>query len=959
MNWIEKNVMENMGTKNNAIIVKGARVNNLKNISVSIPKNALTVITGLSGSGKSSLAFDTIYAEGQRRYAESLNAYARQFMDMQDKPDVDEMAGLSPTIAIDQKNISVNPRSTVGTMTEIYDYLRLLFARLGRQYCPECRCLVEQFNEGQIVEAVRRLSRTGRALTLVSPIFVHVSLSTKELTARLEQTGRDTFRINGSEVKLTGLHHFPFSRNRQYDVDVVVGSITDPKRQNIALLVEQTLDLSNGFLVVIDEEKGEEYRYSLRPICPDCHRTFDKIEPRSFSFNSPYGACPRCTGLGKTLEVDPELVIPNPRLTLAEGAIQPWTRIVGNQVYYQKLLLAVAAAHNFSVNTPAKDLPQEVMDILLYGTDGQKYTIDHKEVNFEGIVPNLTQRHAETISDYVRKEIEEYMRQKECPVCEGQRLKSESLSVKIGNVSIADILEMSIEEAAETCSTLLDKPKQKTATFSFSDKEWAIGKPIVLEMQKRLANLLQVGLDYISLDRSVTTLSGGETQRVRLSTQLSTGLTGVIYILDEPSIGLHPKDSEKLISTLKQLRDLGNTVIVVEHDRSMMLAADYLIDVGPGAGMFGGKIVAEGTTAAVLKQSCSLTGRYLTDKEEIKAPTKYRAPHKEAITIVNAKANNLQNIDVSIPLGRFVCVTGVSGSGKTTLIHDILGKALSNHFYRTRAEPGEHKTIKGLNCINKVILIDQTPIGRTPRSNPATYTGVFTAIRDLFTSQSEAKMRGYDAGKFSFNVKGGGRCENCAGEGYVRIPMQFLNDVFVECSECVGKRYTKEILEIHYRGKDIADVLEMTVEEGVEFFRGIPSIAEKLNVLRTVGLGYIHLGQPATTLSGGEAQRVKLATELSRKATGKTLYILDEPTSGLHFEDIKKLLHVLNQLVDKGNTVLIIEHNLDVIKCADWIIDLGPGGGKHGGEIVAEGTPKEVARVKSSWTGKFLKNVLS
>lgn len=943
------------------ITITNARVNNLKNISVQIPKNKLVVITGLSGSGKSSLAFDTIYAEGQRRYAESLNAYARQFMDLQDKPDVDEITGLSPTIAIDQKNTSKNPRSTVGTSTEIHDYLRLLFARIGTQYCPDCHLPAKGYTIGNIVETIRKIGRNNSPITIIAPLLHQHPGKKKDITSRLEETGYETFRLNGLPMKLPQITGYSFDPQKKYDLDVVLTTLEDTKKQPLQTIVEKALDLGNDILILINEETGDELTFSLTPQCPSCHRMFQTIEPRSFSFNSPYGACARCTGLGRTLEVDPELVIPNPRLTLAEGAIQPWTRIVGNQQFYHKLLSIVADRHGFSIDVPVKDLPQSVINMLYYGTDGQEYPVDGKQVHFEGVVPNLTQRHAETTSDYIRKEIENYMREKVCPVCKGRRLKLESLHVKIGEYSIADIMEMNIDEALrflQQTFSIQKATKKQSAPVINAKQEELIATPIVKEIVIRLNNLSQVGLSYLSLDRSLASLSGGESQRVRLSTQLSTGLTGVIYVLDEPSVGLHPRDSDTLIATLKQLRDLGNSVIVVEHDKAMMEAADYIIDVGPGAGIYGGELIAEGTPEQIKKTIKSVTGQYLAEKASIPIPKKLHKGNGKEISIVGAKAFNLKNIDVSIPLGKLVCVTGVSGSGKTTLIHDILGRALNKHFYRAKAEPGQHKKITGISHINKIIAIDQSPIGRTPRSNPATYTGVFTAIRDLFTEQPEAKLRGYDAGKFSFNVKGGGRCEACAGEGYVRIPMQFLTDVFVECSECEGKRYTRDTLDIHYKQKTIADVLEMTVEEATAFFAEIPAIADKLHTLRDVGLGYVHLGQPATTLSGGEAQRVKLATELSRKATGDTLYILDEPTSGLHFDDIKKLLHVLTQLVDKGNTVLIIEHNLDIIKCADWIIDIGPEGGKQGGEVVAEGTPNDVVKVKGSWTGKYLKTAL-
>ncbi len=938
----------------NEIKITNARVNNLKSVSLKIPKNKLTVITGLSGSGKSSLAFDTIYAEGQRRYAESLNAYARQFMDVQDKPDVDEITGLSPTIAIDQRNTSQNPRSTVGTVTEIYDHLRLLFSRIGIQYCPETNEAVIKYKPGEITEIVRKLGRQNHELVVLSPIITQGPVKVKELLKSAEQSGYQQIRINGVEMKIADIKKFPFSDEKTYDVELVIGRINDIKKQNVSSIVEKAIDLSNGSIVILDEDTGDEETYTTFPFCPSSGRTFEPIEPRTFSFNSPYGACPRCTGLGYTMDIDTELVIPNPRLTLAEGAIQPWTRIVGNQNQYQKLLSAVAESHGFSMDTPIKDLSQKVLDILFYGTDGQLYQIGSKKIHFEGIVPNLTQRHAETDSDYIRKEIEQYMREKICPACTGKRLKPESLHVKVNNVSIADIAEMTIEEAGEFFDKLIEV-KGKTKTSKLKKQDLLVAEPIVKEIKNKVKDLMKVGLYYLTLDRSFTTLSGGESQRIRLSTQLSTGLTDVIYILDEPSIGLHSKDNDKLIDTLKTLRDLGNTVIVVEHDKTTMEAADHLIDVGPGAGAYGGEIMAEGKPTSVKKSTKSSTGRYLSGKDTITSPKKFRKGNGKTIDIVGAKAFNLKNIDVSIPLGKLVCMTGVSGSGKSTLVTDILAKSLSKHFYRAKAEPGLHKSIKGISNIDKVISIDQTPIGRTPRSNPATYTGVFTAIRDIFTAVPEAKMRGFTAGMFSFNVKGGGRCEACSGDGYIRIPMQFLTDVFVECSECSGKRYNKEALEIHYRGKNIADVLEMTIEEAYKFFSDVSAIADKLQILRDVGLGYLHLGQPATTLSGGEAQRIKLATELSRRATGKTLYILDEPTTGLHFDDIKRLLQVLNQLVDKGNTVLIIEHNLDVIKSADWIIDLGPEGGKRGGEVVAEGTPKDVVKAKRSFTGKYLK----
>ncbi|MFA4831456.1 MAG: excinuclease ABC subunit UvrA [Patescibacteria group bacterium] len=940
----------------NFIQVAGARVHNLKNVSVKIPKNKLTVITGLSGSGKSSLAFDTIYAEGQRRYAESLNAYARQFMDMADKPDVDEIKGLSPTIAIDQKITSQNPRSTVGTITEVYDLLRLLFSRIGRQRCPDCHIPAQQHTAGEITELVRNMGRGSGELLIFSPVTRGQAVCAKDLLARVEQSGYDMVRVNGMVISINKLKNYPFEKDQPYDVELLIGRVINIKKQNFSSMVDKAIDLSNGSVTTLNEETGEEQSFSTFPVCLQCGRKFESIEPRTFSFNSPYGACPRCTGLGYTLNIDLELVIPNPRLTLAEGAIQPWTRIVGNQSYYQKLLEAVAKAHNFSVDAPVKNLPQSVMEILFYGTDGQMYYANDKKIQFEGIVPNLTQRHAETDSEYIRKEIENYMREKHCSVCLGKRLKAESLAVKLGEYSIADIVEMTIEESSDIFKKLADKKNVVSeAKNNLTKQEISVTAPIAKEILHRLGNLLQVGLYYLTLDRSVTTLAGGEAQRIRLSTQLSTGLSDVIYILDEPSIGLHPKDNDKLIGTLKTLCALGNTVIVVEHDAAMIEAADFVIDMGPGAGARGGEIVSVGPPSIIKKDKKSLTGRYLIGKEKIRPPQKTRKGNGKSIEILGAAAFNLKNIDVRFPLAKFICVAGVSGSGKSSLVTHILSKALHKKFYRAKAEPGDYKKIKGVNNVDKVITIDQKPIGRTPRSNPATYTGVFTAIRDLFANVPEAKMRGLTPGMFSFNVKGGGRCEACAGDGYIRIPMQFLTDVYVECSECNGKRYTKEALEVHYRQKNIANVLEMAVEEAYEFFRGAPCIADKLNILRDVGLGYVKLGQPATTLSGGEAQRIKLATELSRRATGKTLYILDEPTTGLHFDDIKRLLAVLHKLVDKGNTILVVEHNLDVIKSADWIIDLGPEGGKRGGEIVAEGTPREIARVKESYTGQYLK----
>ncbi len=923
------------------IIIRGARVHNLKNVNIEIPKNKLVVITGLSGSGKSSLAFDTIYAEGQRRYAESLSAYARQFMEVRDKPDIDGIDGLSPTIAIDQKVFAQNPRSTVGTVTEIYDYLRLLFARAGEQYCPECGVRVLANTPGEISENVRKMARRGSAVSIFSPIVRHSQIEHRAILDKIEKSGYEWVMVNGEVMKLPEFAKYSFKPGMIHDVAVMVGKIEDIKKDDPMRLVDLALDFSNGLLIA--KSNLSEELFSIVGLCPKCDRTLPVLDVRSFSFNSPYGACQRCTGLGLTMEVDVNLIIPNPRLTLAEGAIQPWTRITGNQSWYQKMLAVVAEEHHFSLNISWENLAENVREVILYGTGNETYTVENKTTTFVGVVNDLCERHLQTTSEYVRKEIEQYMREMVCPKCQGKRLRPESLAVKLGGYTIADLSCMSVEEnqaALKKIGAAKIKP--------------VITAPIIKELLPRLSNLEKVGLGYLSLDRSLNTLSGGEVTRVRLSSQLSSGLTGVIYILDEPSMGLHPRDNQQLIGTLKFLRDLGNSVIVVEHDSAMMEAADYLIDVGPGAGVYGGEIVAQGTVAEVKKVKESLTGLYLSGKEKVKLEKVVKKTNKNSLTVVGAKAFNLKNITVNIPLGRLVCVTGVSGSGKSTLVVEVLAKALLKKFYRAKDEPGEHKQIKGVDHIDKVISVDQAPIGRTPRSNPATYTGIFTLIRDLFSNLPEARLRGYDAGKFSFNVKGGGRCEACAGEGYVRIPMQFLADVFVVCNECNGSRYNQEALEVHYHNKNIADVLQMTVEEAYKFFHDVPALSDKLDLLRAVGLSYVRLGQPATTLSGGEAQRIKLATELVRSATGKTLYILDEPTTGLHFADIQNLLGVLERLVEKGNTVMVIEHNVDVINCSDWVIELGPEGGKGGGSLIAEGTPSDIKKNKKSQTGKYL-----
>ncbi|MEA3249203.1 MAG: excinuclease ABC subunit UvrA [Patescibacteria group bacterium] len=951
---------------NSFITIKGARVHNLKNIDAKIPKEQFVVVTGLSGSGKSSLAFDTIYSEGQRRYVESLSSYARQFLELQDKPDVDEIHGLSPTIAIEQRTSSSNPRSTVGTVTEIYDYLRVLFSRAGRPHCPECGKPVQKLGAHSVAKGVRELIDETE-LCILSPVVRDEKGLHKGLLDWAKKTGYTDVRYNGLFMPIEELKAMRREKERKSTIEIVISRYEQyDESAKLEEEITKAFDLADGFMTIYRDDTGDDISYSQRLMCPTCDVHMPEIEPRIFSFNSPHGACPACTGLGNKLEVMPELVMPNPRLTIAQGAIKPWTRIAGNQQHNMKVLQDVALKHGFSLDVPISKLPKKAMDIVLFGTGDEEYMVDNKKSTFEGVVPNLENRFRETDSDYVRKEIENYMNTVTCPACKGKRLRQEVFGIKFGGKNIADVVTMSIEEAHEFFSGLIPKKKgqkgqkrekgQKDCVLS--ETEQKIASQALREVSTRLDNLVKVGLGYLTLDRAAVTLSGGELQRVRLATQLGNDLSGVIYVLDEPSIGLHPRDNDKLISALKSLRDQGNSVIVVEHDEATIEAADYVFDMGPKAGLLGGEIVAEGTPTQLKRDPKSLTGLYMTGKEEIPVPKKFRKGKGRALSIKGADEFNLRNIDVKIPLGLLVTVTGVSGSGKSTLIVNILSKVLAKKLYRAKDMPGKHKEIKGLNELDKVITIDQSPIGRTPRSNPATYTGVFTAIRDLFTEVPEAKMKGYDAGKFSFNVKGGGRCEACSGEGLIRIEMQFLPDVFIECTECHGKRYNNEALEIHYKEMTIADVLDMSVSAAADFFSDQHLIHDKLTVLKEVGLGYLKLGQPATTLSGGEAQRVKLATELSRRATGRTLYILDEPTTGLHFEDIKRLLGVLNQLVDKGNSVLIIEHNMDVIKSADWVIDMGPEGGIGGGLVVAEGTPREVAVAKGSHTAKYLKIAL-
>jgi len=942
------------------INIKGARVHNLKNIKVRIPKNKLVVITGLSGSGKSSLAFDTIYAEGQRRYVESLSSYARQFLGVMEKPDVDKIEGLSPAISIDQKSVTKNPRSTVGTITEIYDYMRLLFARIGQPHCPKCGKKIQKQTINQILNQILAIKK-GTKINLLSPIIQDKKGEHRHVLEEIRKASYARVRIDGKIYSIEEAEDLDLDKKKKHTIDVVVDRLIIEKdiKSRLADSLETALELGNGVIIVYLLDEKKEILFSELFACPTCKISFRELNPRNFSFNSPHGACPECQGLGNRLKIDPDLIIPNKRLTIAEGAIRPWSSSTGRQTWYYRILEAVAREHKFSLNTPIKDLKEEDLEKILHGTGSTIYMVENFtgsgkvssfRTTFEGIVKNLERRYKDTDSDYIRSEIEKYMRIEKCPSCHGQRLSPQALAVKVMDKSISEVGALSVEKSYEFFSEL-DKNNNLNKT------ELKIAEQIIKEIRERINFLKNVGLEYITLDRSSATLSGGESQRIRLATQIGSGLSGVIYILDEPSIGLHQRDNNRLIKTLQNLKNLGNTVIVVEHDKSMMEAADEVIDIGPRAGKYGGEVVAQGKIQDIKKSKKSLTGAYLSGREKIQIPQKYRKGQGKYLRIVGAREFNLKNIDVNIPLGKLVCITGVSGSGKSTLMDDILGKALASKFYRAKARPGKHKEIKGFEHIDKVVRIDQSPIGRTPRSNPATYTGIFTYIRDLFASIQEAKIRGYKPGRFSFNVKGG-RCEACQGEGQVLIEMHFLPDIYVKCEECQGRRYNKQALEIHYKNKDISEVLNMTVDEALTFFTNISALKQKLKTLSEVGLGYIQLGQSAITLSGGEAQRIKLATELSKRATGKTLYILDEPTTGLHFEDVKKLLGVLNKLADMKNTVLIIEHNLDVIKCADWIIDLGPEGGDRGGYLVAEGTPKDIVKVKGSYTGKYLKDFL-
>jgi excinuclease ABC subunit A len=955
------------------ISIRGARVHNLKGVSLALPKNKLIVITGLSGSGKSSLAFDTIHAEGQRRYIESLSSYARQFLELQDKPDVDEITGLSPTVAIDQKSSSHNPRSTVGTVTEVYDFLRLLFSRAGRAHCVKCHRPVSEQSPREIAEKIFATAQKTD-IVIMAPMVREQKGEHKVVLHAAQNAGYHEVRYDGTLVDIDEILRVRADKTKPHTIEVVVSKLeakTNMVMESLFELVKQALDLGNGLITVLDERTMDETLYSQSLFCPFCNLSLPTLEPRLFSFNSPHGACQACTGLGTKLVLEPDLVIPNKRLTIAQGAIKPWTRIAGNQTSHLKLIEAVGVKYGFSINEEVGKLSAKALATILEGTGDETYDVDGKTMVFEGILSMLEDKYRQTDSEYVQKEIESYMRVLTCPVCEAKRLRPEALLVTVADKGIADIVTLSLEDAFAWFDSLGRGPRKvkpskivrvsterKADPHGFTERERIVVDQITNEVKRRLANLIDVGLGYLTLDRSAMSLSGGEAQRVRLAAQLGSELSGVIYILDEPSIGLHQRDNGKLINTMKRLRDLGNTVIVVEHDQAVMEAADHIVDVGPGAGEYGGEIIGQGTLADIKRNKESLTGAYLTGRKKLDLPKTRRKGNGKSLTVKGATEFNLKSVDFKLPLGVFTCVTGVSGSGKSTLVLEILGRALSAHFYGAKDLPGAHKKIEGIEHLDKVVSVDQSPIGRTPRSNPATYTGVFTVIRDLFAEIPEAKMRGFDAGKFSFNVKGGGRCEACSGDGYVQIEMQFLPDVYVECAECHGRRYNIEALEINWRGKNIADVLEMTVEEARRFFVDQPLIYEKLSVLHEVGLGYVKLGQPATTLSGGEAQRVKLSTELSRRATGRTLYILDEPTTGLHFDDIKRLLGVLCALVDKGNTVLVIEHNLDVIKTADWVIDMGPEGGNKGGEIIVEGTPETVGKSKKSLTGSYLKTVL-
>jgi excinuclease ABC subunit A len=946
------------------IFVHGAREHNLKNIDVEIPRDKFVVITGISGSGKSSLAFDTIYAEGQRRYVESLSAYARQFLGQMEKPSVDQIEGLSPAVSIDQRGVSHNPRSTVGTVTEIYDYLRLLFARIGIPHCPHCGRVITQQSAEQIVDSILELA-PGTRIVILAPLVKDRKGHHQRIFEDVRKAGYVRVRVNGELRDVD--EEIELERYKKHTIEAVVDRLIVPEspeelesfRSRLTDSVETALPLGDGVVIVTDvtSEPPRDLLFSEHFACAHCGISLGEIEPRTFSFNSPHGACSTCQGIGTKMEIDPDLVIPDRSLSLSQGALHPWSRRSTSEGYFSQLIKAVADHHGFSTEVPVRELTADQIDILLYGNRGEDITLRYRNhrgkiqrytTTYEGVIPNLERRYRETNSDYIRGEIEQYMSTHPCPGCGGKRLKPESLAVIVAGNSIDQVTAMSVSQALRFFEVA---PKE------LSERELAIGERILKEIRERLGFMVNVGLDYLTLDRSATTLAGGEAQRLRLATQIGSQLMGVLYILDEPSIGLHQRDNKRLINTLMQMRDLGNTLLVVEHDEETMRSADYIIDLGPGAGDHGGYVVAAGTIQDIVAAPASITGQYLSGKRSIPVPDTRRSGNGESLVIQGAAEHNLKEIDVTIPLGKFICITGVSGSGKSTLLVEVLYRRLAMMLHRAKAKAGRHKDVLGVDHLDKVINIDQSPIGRTPRSNPGTYTNVFTYVRELFASLPEAKIRGYKPGRFSFNVKGG-RCEACQGDGIIKIEMHFLPDIYVPCEVCKGKRFNRETLQVRYKGRSIADVLDMTVEECVEFFDKIPRIKRKLKTLWDVGLGYIKLGQSSTTLSGGEAQRIKLSRELSKRATGQTLYILDEPTTGLHFEDIQRLLDVLNRLVDAGNTVIVIEHNLDVIKCADWIIDLGPEGGEEGGYVIAEGTPEEITRMPHSYTGQFLKRVL-
>src|SRR6266446_1656922 len=933
------------------LVVHGAREHNLKDITVRLPRNKLICITGLSGSGKSSLAFDTIYAEGQRRYVESLSAYARQFLQMMEKPDVDSIDGLSPAISIDQKTTSRNPRSTVGTVTEIYDYLRLLYARVGRPHCPVCGRPIAGQSLESIVDQILALPE-GTRFTVNAPVVRDRKGEFRELLEELRREGFTRVKVDGDQKLLED--EIPLDKKFKHSIEVVVDRLVMQAdlRTRLWQSVETATQLAEGLVLIDLVDEGKELVFSENFACPDHGVSLPELQPRIFSFNSPHGACPRCTGLGHQQEIDPDLLVPDPTLSIGEGALVPWA--LGNSGFYESVVQAIADRYEIDLEQPWQDLTEEQQNLFLYGTDGERIYVSYRNrmgrrraytMAFEGLVPSLERRYRDTDSSQQRERIEEYMSFRPCPVCHGARLKPEVLAVTVGDRNIHDFTRMSVTRAL----VFLD-------TLQLSETDQLIGSRVIKEIKERLTFLDNVGVGYLDLDRTAATLSGGEAQRLRLATQIGSQLVGVLYILDEPSIGLHQRDNGKLIGTLERLRDLGNTVLVVEHDEQMMRSADYLVDMGPGAGEHGGHVVAEGSATKVERSKKSVTGQFLSRARSIPVPER-RTEDLGSFWVRGASMHNLKDIDVEFPVGKFVCVTGVSGSGKSTLVNEIVYKSLANRLHRMRVKPGDHDEVEGIEAFDKVIDIDQSPIGRTPRSNPATYTDLFTPIRELYSLTPEAKVRGYKPGRFSFNVRGG-RCETCKGDGQIKIEMHFLPDVYVPCETCKGARYNRETLEVRFKGKSIADVLEMSVEEALRFFAKIPKLRRRLQTLHDVGLDYVKLGQPATTLSGGEAQRVKLAKELGKIATGRTLYILDEPTTGLHFADVEKLLEVLQKLVDAGNTVLVIEHNLDVIKQADWVIDLGPEGGEEGGELIAAGTPEDVAEVEGSYTGRFLRRVL-